>query len=323
MWLPILAVIGGLVVLTWSADRFVQGSCALAQALGVSPLLIGLTIVALGTSAPEIVVSIIAAVQGNPGLAIGNAIGSNIANIGLVLGATALIAPLIVNSTILRREFPILLIVTAGAALLLANGTLSPLDGLILLGLMAVFMAWLIRQGLRGKVAPDQLGIEVDEALKPGMNMGLGIFWLLLGLLLLLASSHTLVWGAVELAEILGVSDLVIGLTIVAIGTSLPELATSIVAAWKGETELAIGNIIGSNIFNLLLVLPIPALLAPGILDSAVLVRDLPMMVGLTGLLFILAFARRGHGRVYRWQGGLLLSLFAAYLLFLGWTAAA
>lgn len=322
MWLPILAVIIGLIVLTWSADRFVVGASSLARELGVSPLLIGLTIVALGTSAPEIVVSVLAVVQGNPGLAIGNVIGSNIANIALVLGATALIAPLIVNSKVIRREFPILLIITAGIYLLILDGWLGYRDGLLLIAALGGFMAWLLWQGLSGRVQPDELGIEMDEVLEQRMSLGKALFWLGLGLILLLGSSQMLVWGAVVIAEALGVSDLVIGLTIIAIGTSLPELAASITAAWKGETALAIGNIIGSNLFNLLLVLPIPALLAPGSLDTVVLIRDYPFMLLLTVLLFIFAFARRGDGRVRRWQGGLFLALFAGYLLFLGLTLA-
>lgn len=322
MLLPILAVIIGLIVLTWSADRFVVGASSLARALGVSPLLIGLTIVALGTSAPEVVVSILAVVQGNPGLAIGNVIGSNIANIGLVLGATALIAPLVVGSKVIRREFPILLIVTTGIYLLILDGWLGYRDGVLLIAALGGFMIWLLWQGLSGRVQPDELGIEMDEVLDQGMSLGKALFWLGLGLILLLGSSQILVWGAVVIAEALGVSDLVIGLTIIAIGTSLPELAASITAAWKGETALAIGNIIGSNLFNLLLVLPIPALLAPGSLDAVVLIRDYPFMVLLTVLLFVFAFARRGDGHVRRWQGGLFLALFAGYLLFLGLTLA-
>lgn len=322
MWLAFLAVVTGLTVLTWGADRFVLGSAALARGLGVTPLLIGLTIVAFGTSAPEVVVAILAALQGNPGLAIGNAIGSNIANIGLVLGASALIAPLLISSSILRREFPILLVATALALLLLLDGTLSRVDGLLLFVGLALVMAWLITQGLRGRIRPDELGIELEAALPAPMALPRAAFWLGLGLLLLLGGSHVLVWGAIEIAQAFGVSDLVIGLSIVAIGTSLPELATSLTAAWKGENELAIGNIIGSNLFNLLCVLAIPGLLAPGALETGVLIRDYPVMLGLTVLLFVLALGRRkGAGRLQRWEGGLLLALFAAYLLFLGITA--
>ncbi len=324
MWLAFLAVVAGLTALTWGADRFVLGAAALARGLGVTPLLIGLTIVAFGTSAPEVVVAIFAALQGNPGLAIGNAIGSNIANIGLVLGASALIAPLLIHSSLLRREFPILLVATTLALLLLLDGTLSRADGLLLFIGLALVMGWLITQGLRGRIRPDELGVELETALPAPMAPPRAAFWLGLGLLLLLGGSHGLVWGAIVIAQAFGVSDLVIGLSIVAIGTSLPELATSLTAAWKGENELAIGNIIGSNLFNLLCVLAIPGLLAPGALETGVLIRDYPMMLGLTVLLFVLAFGRRRTaGRLQRWEGGLLLALFAAYLTVLGLTAAA
>ncbi len=324
MWLPIFAVVAGLIVLTWSAGRFVVGASGLARGLGVTPLLIGLTIVAFGTSAPEVFVAVFAALQGNPGLAIGNAIGSNIANIGLVLGASALIAPLLVRSAILRREFPVLLLVTLLGFALILDGSLGRIDGLILVAGLVLLIAWLALSAMRGQMKPDDLGVDLAEAVPAPMPMPRALGLLTLGLVLLLVSSQVLVWGAVEIAGALGVSDLIIGLTIVAIGTSLPELATSVVAAWKGETELAIGNIIGSNLFNLLAVLAVPGLLAPGLLENTVLIRDYPMMLGLTFLLFLLALGhRRGPGTVRRREGALLLALFAAYLMLLGWTATA
>jgi arabinose-5-phosphate isomerase len=261
MLLPILAVVGGLILLTWSAGRFVLGASCLARGLGVAPLLIGLTIVAFGTSAPEIVVSVLAALQGNPGLAIGNAIGSNIANIGLVLGLSALVTPLLVRSTILRQEFPILLLVSLLGFVLILDGTLGRIDGLILIAGLLLLTAWLIRSAMRG-----------------------------LGLVVLMVSSRMLVWGSVEIAHALGVSDLVIGLTIVAIGTSLPELAASVMSALKGEHDIAIGNVIGSNMFNLLAVLGLPGLIHPAAIDPAVVTRDFPVMIGLTLLLLVLAY---------------------------------
>jgi cation:H+ antiporter len=324
MLLPLLAVGGGLILLTWSAGRFVLGASCLARGLGVTPLLIGLTIVAFGTSAPEIAVAVLAALQGNPGLAIGNAIGSNIANIGLVLGVSAMVTPLLVRSAILRREFPILLLVTVLGFVLILDGTLGRVDGLILIAGLLLLTGWLVRNGMRGRIEPDALGIDLEEALPEPMPLPRALFWLVLGLVLLLLSSQALVWGAVEIAEALGVSDLVIGLTIVAIGTSLPELATSVAAAMKGENELAIGNIIGSNLFNLLCVLAIPGLVAPGALENTALIRDYPMMLGLTFLLFFLALApRRADGCLQRWEGVLLLGLFSLYLVALGWTASA
>ncbi|AGA34277.1 Inner membrane protein YrbG, predicted calcium/sodium:proton antiporter [Thioalkalivibrio nitratireducens DSM 14787] len=323
MWLPVLAVTAGLAALTVGADRLVLGASALARGLGVTPLLIGLTIVAFGTSAPEVVVSIVAALQGNPDLAVGNAIGSNIANIGLVLGATALIAPLVVASGILRREFPILLGATLLGLVLLLDGSLDRLDGLILLAGLAALTVWLVVQSLRGRGHPDRLGVDVEAAMPARMGLDRAVTWLAVGLVLLLAGSRILVWGGVELAGALGVSDLVIGLTIVAIGTSLPELATSVVAARKGETDLAIGNVIGSNLFNLLCVLAIPGLLAPSAVEMSVLMRDYPVMLAMTVLLLLLAAGLRGPHRVQRWEGALLLGLFAGYLILIGWSAAA
>jgi cation:H+ antiporter len=322
MLLPLIVVILSLALLSWSADRFVYGAAGLARALGVSPLLIGLTVVAFGTSAPEILVSLIASLQGSPALAVGNAIGSNIANIALVLGASALVAPLMVSSRILRRELPILMAVVVLGLLLILDGRLGWWDGVILLGGLALLIGWLVREGLRAPDEGNGLAAEIEEELPPPMPLFRAVLWLGLGLLLLLGSSRALVWGAVEIATGLGVSELVIGLTIVAVGTSLPELATSLVAALKGENDLAIGNVIGSNLFNLLAVLGLPAVLAPSVLDPAVLFRDYPVMIGLTLLLFLMAWPRRrATGRVRRAEGALLLLLFAGYLALLGFTA--
>jgi cation:H+ antiporter len=322
MWLPSLAVIAGLAVLTWSADRFVLGAAGLARTLGVTPLLIGLTVVAFGTSAPEIIISVLASLQGSPSLAVGNAIGSNIANIGLVLGVAALIAPLTVASRVLRRELPVLLAVTLLGLLLLADGVLGARDGLVLLAGLLLLTVWLVRQGMAQNGEINPLATEVEESLPPGLSLPMAIFWLLLGLALLLLSSRTLVWGAVEIAQALGVSELVIGLTIVAIGTSLPELAASVAAALRGENDLAIGNIVGSNLFNLLAVLAIPGILAPAAVENAVLFRDYPLMLGLTVLLFVFALTRgRKPGQIQRWQGAMLLGLFAGYLALLGWSS--
>lgn len=325
MALPLLAVIGGLILLTWSADRFVFGASASARVLGISPLLIGLTIVAFGTSAPELLVSTLASVQGNPGLAVGNAIGSNIANIGLVLGAAALAGPLAIGHGLVRREFPILLLASFAVLFLLVDGTLGRLEGTILLAGLVALVAWMVHASRRSRQAADDLPPgDVDAALEslPEATSGRTAFaWLLIGLLVLLASSHALVWGAVEIAAHLGVSDLVIGLTIVAIGTSLPELATSVAAALRGETGLALGNIIGSNLFNLLAVLAVPALIAPLVVEPAVLARDYPVMLALTVVLFLIAIGR--GGRIRRWHGALLLTAFAGYLVHLAITATA
>ncbi|WP_019558740.1 calcium/sodium antiporter [Thioalkalivibrio sp. ALE12] len=325
MALPIAAVIVGLILLTWSADRFVFGASAFARGVGVSPLVIGLTIVAFGTSAPELVVSVLASLQGNPGVAVGNAIGSNIANIALVLGAAAVVAPLAIGRGMVRRELPILLLVSFGALLLLVGGELGRMEGIALLAGLTAFTAWMALTARRAQQASGEDAPEVVrgmvETIPDSDRLGPAIAWLVFGLLLLLASSQALVWGAVEIAEQLGVSDLVIGLTIVAIGTSLPELATSVVAAFRREAGLAIGNVVGSNLFNLLAVLAVPALIAPLAIDADVLARDYPVMLALTVALFLIALGRRGQ--ILRWQGALLLVAFASYLVYLGITATA
>jgi cation:H+ antiporter len=309
----LLAIIGGFVVLTWSADRFVVGASAIAYNLKVSPLIIGLTIVGLGTSAPEMLVSIVAAWQGNSGLAVGNALGSNIINTGLILGVSALIIPLKVHSSIIRRELPVLLLVMVIALLLLLDGTLGRLDGIILLTGMALVVTWLIRVGKTSPPPEDPMSDEFADEMPTDMGMGRAVLWLIVGGLCLLGSSRLLVWGAVSVAESMGISDLVIGLTVVALGTSLPELAASVMSALKNEHDIAIGNVIGSNIFNLLAVLGLPGLINPGAIDAEVLTRDFPVMVGLTLALFVMAFGFRGPGRINRFEGALLVLAFCGY----------
>lgn len=311
LW-SIAAVAGGLALLVYSADRFIAGAAAAARALGVPALLIGLTVVGIGTSLPEIAVSIVASIEGKAGLAIGNAVGSNSTNVLLVLGATAVAMPLAVPRGLPRRELPVLLIVTGAAWLMAMDGQLSAWDGvLLLLGLAAVlvFLARLARG--HGDVSDDPLAAEVAEVTAVEMGPRVAAAWLLLGLVLLPASSQMLVWGASNIAESLGVSELVIGLTVVAIGTSLPELATSLAAIRRRAHELVLGNIVGSNLFNLLAVLPAPALLAPGILPHGALGRDFPVMAAATVVLFLLCFRR--HGVVGRGAGLLLLTAFVGY----------
>lgn len=313
MWIEILAIAGGFLMLAWSADRFVDGASAIALNLNISPLVIGLTIVSLGTSAPEIIVSGMAAWQGNSGLAVGNAIGSNIFNIALVLGITALIMPLNVHSSIIRRELPVLLLVTGFAWMLLVDGMLGRMDGGLLLVGMTVMLGWTTWVGLKTQTTPDPMGTEFAEEMPTGIGIGRAFFLLATGALVLLISSRLLVWGAVSVAQALGISDLVIGLTIVALGTSLPELAASVTSALKREDDIAIGNIIGSNIFNLLAVLGLPGLINPIRIDSMVLSRDYPVMLGLTLMLFVMAFGIRGPGRLNRVEGAVLLMAFVAY----------
>ena len=316
MTLAILSIIIGLALLVWSADRFVEGSAVVARHFGVPPLLVGMLIIGFGTSAPEMVVSAISSWQGNPGLALGNAYGSNITNIALILGLTALISPIAVHSQIVRRELPILIAVTALTVFLLWDGDVSRLDAVVLLVVFGLLTAWSIQQGLRQRA--DTLTVEIEQELDSiTMSLGRAIFWLVIGLLFLIISSRLLVWGAVEIAQGLGVSDLIIGLTIVAIGTSLPELASSLIAARRGEHDLAIGNVIGSNLFNTLTVVGIAGAIHPMSIASEVLTRDILVMGLLTIFLFILGYGFRGEGRINRIEGGVLLLCYIAYTAFL------
>jgi cation:H+ antiporter len=315
MWNELLAISAGFALLTWSAGRFVEGASAIAWHLDIPPLVIGLTVVSIGTSAPEIVFSGIAAWQGNPALAVGNAIGSNIINTSLILGIGALIMPLNVHSSIIRRELPVLLLVMGLVYVLLIDHMLGRLDGVLLLSGMVAVVYWIIRVGMRTQAARDPMGKEFARELPTGLGLGRAI-------LLLLASSRLLVWGAASLATSLGVSDLVIGLTIVALGTSLPELAATVMGALRNEHDIAIGNIIGSNIFNLLAVLGLPGLIRPGPIDPIVLARDYPVMVGMTLAMFFMAYGFRGPGRLNRVEGMLLVLAYGAYqtLLYFGET---
>ncbi|OHV11167.1 calcium/sodium antiporter [Kushneria phosphatilytica] len=316
MILPLLAVACGLALLVWSADRFVDGAASTARYFGMPPLLIGMVIIGFGTSAPEMVVSALAASQGNPGLALGNAYGSNITNIALILGVTALISPIAVQSNVLRRELPLLIAATLLAAWQLWDGVLSRLDAVILLCLFGVLMAWTLYQGLHQK--DDVLGHEMDQTLPTsGNSLRNSIFRLIIGLLLLIVSSRVLVWGAVDIAHSLGVSDLIVGLTIVAIGTSLPELASSIIAARKGEHDIALGNVLGSNLFNTLAVVGIAGVIQPIQPEPEVLSRDVAIMMVLTLSLFVLGYARGRQGRINRFEGAVLLVCFGGYNAYL------
>ncbi|SFN55528.1 calcium/sodium antiporter [Marinobacter pelagius] len=316
MLIALLAIAVGLILLVWSADRFVEGSAVTAGYFGMPPLLIGMVVVGFGTSAPEMVVSALAASQGNPGLALGNAYGSNITNIALILGITALMAPIAVHSQVMRKELPILTLVTLFAVWQLLDGTLSTLDAAVLLGVFFALIGWSIWSGMR--TPDDPMATEVSAELEThAMPIRKALFWLAAGLVLLIISSRILVWGAVDLATAFGVGDLIIGLTIVAVGTSLPELASSIIAARKGEHDLALGNILGSNLFNTLAVVGIAGLITPISVADEVLIRDLPVMAGLTLALFVLGYGFRGPGRINRLEGAALLAVFVGYTTYL------
>jgi len=294
----------------------VAGAAATARHFGVPPLLIGMVVIGFGTSAPEMVVSAFAAAQGSPGIALGNAYGSNISNIAMVLGLTALISPIAVHSQVLRKELPLLAVVTALAAWQLRDGEVSRSEALVLLAVFGGLMAWAIGQGLRKKA--DVAETEIVRHLEAhAMTVRRALFWLLAGLLLLVASSRVLVWGAVEIARGFGVSDVIIGLTVVAIGTSLPELASSIIAARRGEHDLAVGNVLGSNLFNTLAVVGIAGAIRPMSVGPDVFSRDIPVMAVLTGSLFVFCYGFRGPGRINRLEGAILLASFIGYMTYL------
>lgn len=315
MILAVSAVIAGFTLLVWSADRFVEGAASTARHFGMPSLLIGMVIVGFGTSAPEMVVSAISSFQGNPGLSLGNAYGSNITNIALILGLTSLISPIAVHSQILRKELPILTVVTLLAAWQLWDNELSRVDALILLGVFAVLMIWTIIQGMK---QADALGDDVEKEMHTrALPIKQAIFWLIIGLIILIASSRLLVWGAVKIAQEFGVSDLIIGLTIVAVGTSLPELASSIIAIRKNEHDLALGNVVGSNLFNTLAVVGIAGTIHPMTVSTDVLSRDIFVMAVLTISLFAIGFGFRGLGRINRYEGILLLTCYIGYTTYL------
>lgn len=316
MTIAIISILAGLALLVWSADRFVEGAVSTAHHFGMPSLLIGMVIVGFGTSAPEMVVSAISASQNNPGIALGNAYGSNITNIALILGLTALISPIVVHSQVLRKELPILMVITALSAWQLWDNELSRMDALVLLGVFTGLMVWTTWQGMQKK--SDTFGCEVEQEMKGrGRPLGRGLFGLITGLVLLIASSRLLVWGAVEVAHGLGVSDLIIGLTVVAVGTSLPELASSVIATRKGEHDLALGNVIGSNLFNTLAVVGIAGTIRPLSVGPEVLSRDILVMATLTGVLFIVGYGFRGPGRINRYEGLALLVCYVGYTVYL------
>ena len=315
-FIEIVAVLVGFGLLIWGSDRFVEGAAGMARTLNVSALIIGLVIVGFGTSAPEMLVAGVAGLDGNTGLAIGNALGSNITNIALVLGATVLIVPLSVHSKLLKREFPVLFLIMGLVVILFLDGNLGRMDGLILLGGLVGFILWMIHLGKQSQNENhDPLQDEFEEELPEKLPIKKALVLLIVGLVVLLVGAKLVVWGAISIAQAFGVSDLVIGLTIVAIGTSLPELATTITSAKKGEHDIAIGNIIGSNMFNLLGVLGIPGVIQPELFDSNVMLRDVPVMIILTIALYLMAKDRSGKaGKITRVEGIGLLTAYFAYL---------
>ncbi len=308
MLLASIALIVGIVLLVWSADKFVDGAAGTARYFSISPLIIGMVIVGFGTSAPEMLVSALAAVDGNPGIALGNAYGSNIANIALILGVTALISPVVVHKKIMTKELPILVAVTALTLFLIYDLNLSRIDAIILLIVFIAIMVWTIIGAIKGKGGDFETEEEEKTPLKTS------IMWLVIGLVLLIVSSRILVWGAIEIAELFGISDMIIGLTVVAIGTSLPELASSVVAARKGEHDIALGNVIGSNFFNTLAVVGIAGSIHPFDLPIEIITRDMLIMGILTLSLFFFGATFKGKlGRINRFEGLILVLIYVGY----------
>lgn len=318
-----IALILGLYVLVWSADKFVDGSSAVATRLGMSKLLVGMVIVGFGTSAPEMLVSALASLSGNPGIAIGNAFGSNIANIALILGITVLIRPIFIEKAVITREIPILLFATIVAYYFLWDGALSRLEAILMLLIFAVIMYFSISASMREEKRQQPCEElrhlqEEKEIMEPEvMPMKNAVFCLLLGLVLLIASSRALVWGAVGIATFIGISDIIIGLTIVAVGTSLPELASAIAATRKNEHALVIGNILGSNFFNALAVTGIAGVINPIPVEHGVLVRDMPLNILLTLSLFLFSIrvGSQIQGIISRFEGLVMLAIYAIYTI--------
>lgn len=312
----ILEFLIGCSLLAWGADRFITASSSLAKHFGMPSLLVGMLLVGFGTSFPELIVSTIAAIKGSPGIAIGNAIGSNIANVGLCVGVTALIVPIAIHSKLLKREFPILISVTLVVGLLFWNNVLSRMDGLILIALLIAHLFWMISAARSKRVTYDVMAEEYKKEIKPKMSIKKSWVWWLVGLVFLFIASELLVSSATAIAHWLKISDFVIGLTIVAIGTSLPELAATVVSAMRGEHDIAIGNVVGSNIFNLLAVLVMPALITPGPLPPHLLVRDFPIMLAFTVALWLFSIFPLHKKNIGRVEALVLLLGFVGYVVY-------
>jgi len=315
-----LAILAGLVLLVFSADRFVAGSAAIANNFGVPHIIIGVTIVSLGTSAPEIIVAIFAALDGKIEIAMGNAIGSNIANIGLVLGITALIAPIPISKRLITNENLIMLAVAAAAGLVLFNYIISFVESIALVVGLIIFLAWIYIQHQRSNNVDD----EFEENIPSDMTNKKALVWFVLGLAVLIGSARILVWGAVGIANQYGISEAIIGATIIAIGTSLPELAASVVSALKKHHDIAIGNILGSNIFNILAVMAVPGLIAPGVFAAEVFDRDYWFMLSISLVLFFALFIQgKRNAKLGRYLGTFFVVTYAAYgyIMYLAATA--
>lgn len=309
----VVIFIGGLVLLVGGAGWLVRGASALARAMGVSPLVVGLTVVAFGTSAPELGVSITAALAGESELALGNVVGSNIANILLILGMSAAVAPLVVSMQVVRREVPLMVALSVGVMLMALDGQISRVDGALLTTGVVLYVVVSIRESRREQAVRVADG-DVPPAATSARQLAADALRLIVGLAVLMLGTQGVVGGATAMASALGVSELLIGLTIVAIGTSLPEGATSIVASLLGERDLAVGNAVGSNIFNLLAILGLTALVRPIGVPEAVLVFDLPVMIAVAVACLPVFFT---GGQIARWEGVVFVGYYIAYVVYL------
>ena len=315
MLLAFVAIVLGLATLVWSSDKFVEGAASIAESFGVSTLMVGLTVVAFGTSAPEILVSGFASATGSPGLAIGNAIGSNIANIGLVLGFTALIVAVPVHPIAKKQDLSVYIGVVILVGLIFMDGEFAQFEGASLV--IALIIISIILVKTRSKTTDPALITELEGDEHEVLTRNQALFAFFIGIVMLLVSSRLLVWGAVTVAQAFGVSEVMIGLTIIAVGTSLPELAATLTSALKGHHDLAIGNILGSNILNMLAVLPLPGLIAPGALEAGNFSRDFAVMALLSALMFVFIYLPREKEIITRSKGIVLLGIYATYIGYL------
>lgn len=319
--MALITMIISFVALLWAANHLVTGAAGLAYYYRITPLIIGLTLVAMGTSVPEIMVAINAAVEGHPDLAIGNAIGSNIANIGLVLGITIILRPLALQSSLLRREYPLLFLIMLFAYSLMLDGYLGVLDGCLFLAVCVALIGYLVFIGRHAR--NDALSREFKQSINIKRPMKANMISLIIGLTILPLSGHFLVNSTVKIAHGLGMSNLVMGLTIIAIGTCLPNIVTSIVAAFKGHDDIAVGNILGSNMFNLLIVMAFPSIIDPSAISNTVLWRDIPVMFVITLVLLLVNHNYKNKKKIERWHGGLLLLIYFCYMFSLIFNATA
>ena len=313
MLLQIVYIVIGVVLVLWGADRLTDGAVGIATRLNIPQIVIGLTIVAMGTSMPEFCVSLVSALKGTADLAVGNVVGSNVFNALLIVGVTALVAPMTILRQTVRKDIPFALVASMLLVLMCLDGTLSRIDALVLLSLFGFFMYVTLQAGLSAKKADKQAASDEPAEAQAPMSWLRASLFIIIGLGCLIGRSNLFVGGATALATELGISDAVVGLTVVAMGTSLPELATSVVAARKGNSGIAIGNALGSNVFNILLILGLTGAITPLTLQG-ITTLDLTMLVVSMMLLWLFSFTKL---TIERWEGALLTTIFVAYLTYL------